>query len=77
MFFLKELEYLKTNVNVYKHSITFFFLNSSCGNTNYIHIFVICRKLNIQPGISDQEVWLHYITAIKVIYWLKNCATFY
>ncbi|XP_063026997.1 uncharacterized protein LOC134425908 [Melospiza melodia melodia] len=35
------------------------------------------RKLNIQTGISDWEVWLHYITAIKVIYWLKNCATFY
>lgn len=44
---------------------------------NYTHTFVICRKLNIQPGISDGEVWLHYIMAMKVIYWLKNCAIFY
>lgn len=46
-------------------------------NNNYIYIFVICGKLNIQPGIGVQEVWFHYTVAITVIYHFKNCATFY
>lgn len=75
MFFLTELEYLKTNVNAYKSSIIYF-LNSRFGN-NCIHVFGICGKLNIQPGIGVHDVWFHSVMAITIIYRFKNCAAFY